>query len=114
MLPLKLLQSLIKALHSEGTPGQVAAGIALGSNLDRAVAARLRAVVGEEAARAERTVRAQVDSIAERATAPVRGQVAAVTSDATGQLAERKGRLEQAQRTLEQRLRDLTRGIRLP
>jgi uncharacterized protein (TIGR03546 family) len=30
---LKLLQSLIKALHSEGTPGQVAAGIALGSAL---------------------------------------------------------------------------------
>jgi uncharacterized protein (TIGR03546 family) len=30
---LKLLQSLVKALHSEGTPGQVAAGIALGSAL---------------------------------------------------------------------------------
>jgi uncharacterized protein (TIGR03546 family) len=33
MLVLKLLQSLIKALHSEGTPGQVAAGLALGSIL---------------------------------------------------------------------------------
>lgn len=31
MLLLKLLQSLIKTLNSEGTPGQVAAGIALGS-----------------------------------------------------------------------------------
>jgi len=30
---LKLVQSLIKTLHSEGTPGQVAAGIALGSVL---------------------------------------------------------------------------------
>ena len=30
---LKLLQSLVKTLHSEGTPGQVAAGIALGSVL---------------------------------------------------------------------------------
>ncbi len=30
MLLLKLLQQLIKALNSEGTPGQVAAGIALG------------------------------------------------------------------------------------
>lgn len=29
----KLLQSLVKALHSEGTPGQLAAGIALGSIL---------------------------------------------------------------------------------
>ncbi len=30
---LKLLQSLVKALHSEGTPGQVAAGLALGTIL---------------------------------------------------------------------------------
>lgn len=30
---LKLVQSIVKALHSDGTPGQVAAGIALGSAL---------------------------------------------------------------------------------
>ncbi|HUF35788.1 MAG TPA: TIGR03546 family protein [Gemmatimonadales bacterium] len=30
---LKLLQSIVRALHSEGTPGQVAAGIAVGSVL---------------------------------------------------------------------------------
>lgn len=30
---MKLLQSLVKALHSEGTPGQVAAGMALGAIL---------------------------------------------------------------------------------
>ena len=30
---LKLIQSIIKTLHSDGTPGQVAAGIALGSVL---------------------------------------------------------------------------------
>jgi len=30
---LKLLQSLIRTLHSEGTPGQVAAGVALGAVL---------------------------------------------------------------------------------
>lgn len=33
MLVLKLIQSLFKTLHSEGTPGQVAAGLALGSIL---------------------------------------------------------------------------------
>lgn len=33
MLILKLIQSLFKTLHSEGSPGQVAAGIALGSIL---------------------------------------------------------------------------------
>ena len=30
---LKLIQSIIKTLHSDGTPGQVAVGIALGSVL---------------------------------------------------------------------------------
>jgi len=30
---LKLLQSLVKTLHSDGTPGQIAAGIALGAAL---------------------------------------------------------------------------------
>jgi uncharacterized protein (TIGR03546 family) len=30
---LKLLQSLIRTLHSEGTPGQIAAGVALGAAL---------------------------------------------------------------------------------
>jgi uncharacterized protein (TIGR03546 family) len=30
---LKLLQSLVKTLHSEGTPGQIAAGMALGAAL---------------------------------------------------------------------------------
>ena len=33
MLLLKLIQSLIKALHSDGTPGQLAAGLVLGSIL---------------------------------------------------------------------------------
>src|SRR5258705_10647615 len=33
MLVLKLIQSLIKTLHSEGTPGQLAAGLAPGAIL---------------------------------------------------------------------------------
>jgi uncharacterized protein (TIGR03546 family) len=33
MFLLKLIQSIFKALHSEGTPGQVAAGLALGAML---------------------------------------------------------------------------------
>ena len=33
MLVLKFIQSLIKALHSDGTPGQLAAGLVLGSIL---------------------------------------------------------------------------------
>jgi uncharacterized protein (TIGR03545 family) len=88
--------------------------LAVSSNLDQAIAARIRAVVGEQAAAAEAKLRAQVDSIVERETAPVRAQVASVTGDATTKLSEQRGRLEQAQKTLEQRLRDLTRGVRLP
>jgi len=37
MLVLKLIQSLIKALHSEGTPGQLAAGLALVARPDSVV-----------------------------------------------------------------------------
>lgn len=33
LLILKFLQSLVKTLHSEGTPGQIAAGFALGASL---------------------------------------------------------------------------------
>jgi len=33
MLLLKLFQSLIRTLHSEGTPGQLAAAVALGAIL---------------------------------------------------------------------------------
>jgi uncharacterized protein (TIGR03545 family) len=87
--------------------------IAVSSNLDKAVADRIRAVVGEQAAAAEAKLRAQVDSIVERETAPVRAQVASITGDATTKLSEQRGRLEQAQKSIEQRLRDLTR-VRLP
>ena len=37
MVLLKLLQSLFKALHNEGTPGQVAAGIAHETLIQRIV-----------------------------------------------------------------------------
>ena len=84
------------------------------SNLDDAIAQRLRAVVGEEVAVAERRLRAEVDRLVEAQAAPVRARVAAVTSEVSGRIAEQKGRLDQAQQDLEQRLREITRGIRLP
>ena len=37
---IKLIQSIIKTLHSAGTPGQVAAGMASGSALGLTVRAR--------------------------------------------------------------------------
>jgi len=42
---LKLLQSLVKTLHSDGTPGQVAAGVALGAALGLTPIANLHNVL---------------------------------------------------------------------
>jgi uncharacterized protein (TIGR03546 family) len=42
---LKLLQSLVKTLHSDGTPGQIAAGVALGAALGLTPIANLHNVV---------------------------------------------------------------------
>jgi uncharacterized protein (TIGR03545 family) len=83
------------------------------SNLDEAIAARLRAVVGAEVAAAERKVRAEVDRQVDAKVAPVRAQVAALQTETTGRIAEQRGRLDQAQKDLEARLRELTR-LRVP
>jgi uncharacterized protein (TIGR03546 family) len=42
---LKLLQSLVRTLHSEGTPGQIAAGVALGAALGLTPIANVHNVV---------------------------------------------------------------------
>src|SRR3712207_9505740 len=42
---LKLLQSLVKTLHSDGTPGQIAAGVALGAALGLTPVANVHNVV---------------------------------------------------------------------
>ena len=84
------------------------------SNLDQAVSDQLRAVVGEEVAAAEARVRAQVDQFADAQVAPVRAQVARVTAEVTERLQQQRQLLDAAQQQVEQQLRRLTRGIRLP
>jgi hypothetical protein len=90
--------------------------LAIRSNLDEAIAGRLRAMLGEELAVAERRLRAAVDSLVEPQTAPLRARMTATAEEIERRLAEQKARLDQAQKALEQRLRELTRlpGIRLP
>ena len=90
--------------------------LAVSSNLDRALSERIRAVAGEEIAAAERRLRVQVDSLVEKEAAAARAQVAAVAADVPQQLGVQQAQLEQAQRALEQRLKELTRlpGVRLP
>ena len=84
------------------------------SNLDQAVSDQLRALVGEEVAAAEARVRAQVDRFADAQVAPVRAQIAQVTAEVTDRLQQQRQLLDAAQQQLEQQLRRLTRGIRLP
>lgn len=87
--------------------------LAVHSNLDDALAARLKAVVGEQAAAAERQVRARVDSLVDAAAAPARARATAATADAQRRLADQRARLDQLRKDLDQRLRQLTGGLRL-
>lgn len=108
----------IRSLDLEAQIGGTIANpsLAVRSNLDQAIAGRLREVLGEEVAAMERRLRARVDSLVEPQVAPIRQRVTAVAAEPNRRLAEQKGRLEAAQRALEQRIREATRlpGIRLP
>lgn len=102
---LELEARLSGALHSPQ--------LAVRSNLDQAIASRLRAVVGEEVAAAERQVRERVDALVNAKVDPVRAQVNTLQTQANAQIAQQRARVADLQKQLEQRLRELTR-IRLP
>ena len=87
--------------------------LAVRSNLDQAIASRLRAVLGEEVAAAERRLRAQVDALVNVKVAPVRARVTEVQAQVLDQVAQQRARLDEVQRGLEQRLRELV-PVRLP
>ncbi|HKA60534.1 MAG TPA: TIGR03545 family protein [Gemmatimonadales bacterium] len=87
---------------------------AVRSNLDQVIATRLRTVLGEQLAVAERQVRARVDSLVNVKVAPVRAQVTELQTEAQTQIAQQRARIDELQKQLEQQLRNLTRGIRLP
>ena len=102
---LELDARLSGALHSPR--------LAVRSNLDQAIASRLRAVVGEEVAAAERQARERVDALVNAKVDPVRAQVNTLQTQANTQIAQQRARVAELQKQLEQRLRELTR-IRLP
>lgn len=81
------------------------------SSLDRQIADRLRAVIGEEVRRAETIVRAKVDSIVEERTAPVRAQVEQLRTDAEQRIEDARARLDAERQRLDERLRQLTAGL---
>jgi uncharacterized protein (TIGR03545 family) len=88
--------------------------LAVRSNLDQVIANRLRAIVGEEVAAAERQLRARVDALVNEKVAPVRARVTEVQTQVQEKVAEQRARLDDLQKRLEQRLRELTGGFRLP
>ena len=92
--------------------------LAVSSNLDRAIAQRLEAVIGEEVARAERMVRAKVDSLVADKVEPVKRRIAEVRSGAEQRLAAERQRLDEVEAQLQAELKRLTGGlapdIRLP
>lgn len=87
--------------------------LAVRSNLDQAIASRLRAELGAQVDAAEQQMRARVDALVNAKVEPVRARVTEVQNQAQAQLAQQRARLDDLQKQLEQRLRELTR-IRLP
>jgi uncharacterized protein (TIGR03545 family) len=83
--------------------------LAVRSNLDQAIASRLRAVLGEEVAAAERQMRAKVDALVNDKVGPVRTRVNEVQTQAQALVAQQRARVDELQKQLEQRLRELTR-----
>jgi uncharacterized protein (TIGR03545 family) len=81
------------------------------SNLDDAVAQRLKAVVGEEVAKAEALARAKVDSIVGDKVEPVKQRIAAVQADATKRVGVQRQQLDQVEAELEAQLKRLTAGL---
>lgn len=84
------------------------------SNLDQAVADRVRAMIGAEVSAAEARVRAQVDQLVGTQVDAAKARVTEVATAATNELQQRRAQLEQAQRNLEQEIRRRTGGLRLP
>jgi uncharacterized protein (TIGR03545 family) len=81
------------------------------SNLDEAIAQRLKAVVGEEVAKAEAMARAKVDSIVSDKVGPVKQRIAAVQTDATKRVAGEQKQLDDVQARLQAELKRLTGGL---
>jgi uncharacterized protein (TIGR03545 family) len=92
--------------------------LAVSSNLDRAIAQRLEAVIGEEVAKAEKMVRAKVDSIVAAKVEPVRRQIADARTRAEQRLAGERQQLDAVEKQLQAELKRLSGGlapdIRLP
>jgi uncharacterized protein (TIGR03545 family) len=85
--------------------------LAVKSNLDEAIAQRLKAVVGEEVAKGEAMARAKVDRLVADKVEPVKQRVAAAQTEATRRVADEQARLDAVQADLQAELKRLTGGL---
>ncbi|MFL5561941.1 MAG: hypothetical protein ACJ79K_10735 [Gemmatimonadaceae bacterium] len=83
------------------------------SNLDQELADRLRAVGGEELAKAEAKVRSQVDQIVDEKTAPIKAKADSIRAEGEQRVAAARARLDEEKAKLDERLKALlsTKGI---
>jgi len=118
--PLNTLETLVSRvitglgdldLTAELTGPVRAPSLTVRSNLDREIAARIRAVVGEEVARAEVRIRAEVDRIVEEKSAPVRARIAELRAEGDRRVADARSRLDAERAKLDERIRALTGGL---
>jgi uncharacterized protein (TIGR03545 family) len=85
--------------------------LAVRSNLDRQIADRLKTVLGEEVAAAERKVRAQVDRFVDERSAPVKQRIADVRAEGERRVNDARARLDAEKKKLEERLKSLGGGL---
>jgi hypothetical protein len=103
---LKDLEVVAELRGSVGLPK-----LSVSSNLDKAIAQRLQAVLGEEVAKAERMMRAKVDSLVADKVEPVKRQIASVQADANRRVQAERQRLDQVEQQLQAELKRLTAGL---
>ena len=89
--------------------------LAVRSNLDRAVADNIKRVAGEEIAKAEAKVRAQVDAVVQRETAALKARIDKAVAETREQVdqrvAEAQARLDKAKADLAARVKELGGGV---
>jgi hypothetical protein len=85
--------------------------LSVSSNLDQAVSHSIKAVVGEEVAKAERLARGKVDSLVADKVEPLKRQIASVQSDATSRIQAEQQRLDEVEKRLNAELKRLTGGL---
>jgi hypothetical protein len=88
------------------------------SNLDDAIATRLRGLVGEELAKGEKRARDAVDSLVSQEVIALQGKVSSLQTEALQRLPVEEGQLDDVQKKLETELKRLAAsaagGLKLP